>query len=262
MSRWVGGGVTALGRVARRLRLGPTNGQLSAAHRPRSAAAAGRPVLRLEPPPVAEGVEPLSAKGAYAPLLEKCHRYTRAREVRASGLYPYFRPISDSEDTVVVDRGAAADHARLEQLSRPDAPSEGARSGRGRPAAVRLRVHGQPVPERHARPPLSARGCPGRRSSARRRASSSPPATWRTSASSPGSSSRRDVVYLDKLDHASIVDGAQLSAGEVVRFNHGDLADLERKMAAHDETRPRARDGRRRVLDGGRTSPICRRCWA
>ncbi len=40
---------------------------------------------------------------------------------------------------------------------------------------------------------------------------------------------RGDVVFLDKLDHASIVDGAKLSYGETVRFNHGDLAALERK---------------------------------
>src|SRR4029077_15277641 len=41
---------------------------------------------------------------------------------------------------------------------------------------------------------------------------------------------RGDVVFLDKLDHASIVDGAKMSYGETVRFNHGDLGNLERKM--------------------------------
>ena len=41
---------------------------------------------------------------------------------------------------------------------------------------------------------------------------------------------RGDVVYLDKLDHASIVDGAKLSYGETERFNHGDLANLERRI--------------------------------
>ena len=38
------------------------------------------------------------------------------------------------------------------------------------------------------------------------------------------------MVYLDKLDHASIVDGAKMSYGETERFNHGDLANLERRM--------------------------------
>src|SRR5439155_920370 len=41
---------------------------------------------------------------------------------------------------------------------------------------------------------------------------------------------RGDVVFLDKLDHASIVDGAKMSYGDTVRFNHADLVNLERKM--------------------------------
>src|SRR5207253_6068190 len=45
-----------------------------------------------------------------------------------------------------------------------------------------------------------------------------------------GAVGRGDVVFLDKLDHASIVDGAKMSYGETVRFNHGDLAALERKL--------------------------------
>ena len=38
-------------------------------------------------------------------LFDKCRSFTRAREVQASGLYPYFKPISHSEDTVVVIEG-------------------------------------------------------------------------------------------------------------------------------------------------------------
>lgn len=45
---------------------------------------------------------------------------------------------------------------------------------------------------------------------------------------------RGETVFLDKLDHASIVDGAKLSFGEVVRFNHGDLAHLEKKLASEN----------------------------
>jgi len=41
---------------------------------------------------------------------------------------------------------------------------------------------------------------------------------------------RGDFVFLDKLDHASIVDGAKMSYGQTVRFNHGDLGNLERKL--------------------------------
>jgi 8-amino-7-oxononanoate synthase len=41
---------------------------------------------------------------------------------------------------------------------------------------------------------------------------------------------RNDVVFLDKLDHASIVDGARLSLGEVVRYKHNDMSSLEHAL--------------------------------
>ncbi|MDQ3224129.1 MAG: aminotransferase class I/II-fold pyridoxal phosphate-dependent enzyme, partial [Gemmatimonadota bacterium] len=56
---------------------------------------------------------------------------------------------------------------------------------------------------------------------------------------------RGDVVYLDKLDHASIVDGAKLSYGETERFNHGDLAGLERRLERNGPNR-----GAMIVVDG------------
>jgi 8-amino-7-oxononanoate synthase len=39
-----------------------------------------------------------------------------------------------------------------------------------------------------------------------------------------------DTVYLDKQDHACIIDGARLSFGDVRKFRHNDPADLRRQM--------------------------------
>jgi 8-amino-7-oxononanoate synthase len=44
--------------------------------------------------------------------------------------------------------------------------------------------------------------------------------------------SRNDVVILDRDDHASIVDGARLGWGKVKRFQHNNVEDLERVLAA------------------------------
>lgn len=41
---------------------------------------------------------------------------------------------------------------------------------------------------------------------------------------------RHDVVFSDKLNHASIVDGCKLAGAEFVRFRHNDMADLERGL--------------------------------
>jgi len=40
-----------------------------------------------------------------------------------------------------------------------------------------------------------------------------------------------DYAIVDKLDHASILDGVRLSDGEMVRFKHNDLADLDRVLS-------------------------------
>jgi 8-amino-7-oxononanoate synthase len=56
---------------------------------------------------------------------------------------------------------------------------------------------------------------------------------------------RGDIVLLDKLDHASIVDGAKLAYGETERFAHGNLAELERRLQ-----RASATAGKMIIVDG------------
>ncbi len=41
---------------------------------------------------------------------------------------------------------------------------------------------------------------------------------------------RSDYILCDKENHASIYDGCKLSYGKMLRYNHSDMADLERKM--------------------------------
>jgi 8-amino-7-oxononanoate synthase len=43
---------------------------------------------------------------------------------------------------------------------------------------------------------------------------------------------RNDVVILDKFDHASIIDGCRLSFGQVKKFKHNDMQDLERVLSS------------------------------
>jgi 8-amino-7-oxononanoate synthase len=59
--------------------------------------------------------------------------------------------------------------------------------------------------------------------------------------------SRNDKVYLDKLDHASIVDGSRLARGDVARFNHGDYDGLRRQL---EGDKAKGVEGRMVVVDG------------
>ncbi|HEX5386295.1 MAG TPA: pyridoxal phosphate-dependent aminotransferase family protein [Gemmatimonadales bacterium] len=162
-------------------------------------------------------------------LFEKCRNFTKAREVQAAGLYPYFKPISESEDTVVVIEGqkrimlgsnnylGLTHHPQVLEaaqraLSRYGSGCTGSRFLNGT-----LDLHEQL--EGALAEFVGKEAC----------------LVFSTGYQAnlgliSGLVGRGDVVYLDKLDHASIVDGAKLSYGETERFNHGDLAALDRRL--------------------------------
>lgn len=54
-----------------------------------------------------------------------------------------------------------------------------------------------------------------------------------------------DVAIVDKLDHASILDGVKLSEAEMVRFKHNDMEDLERVLSKIEDSK-----GKLIIVDG------------
>ncbi|MBK8020127.1 MAG: glycine C-acetyltransferase [Chloroflexi bacterium] len=54
-----------------------------------------------------------------------------------------------------------------------------------------------------------------------------------------------DVIFSDRLNHASIIDGCRLSRATIVAFEHADMADLRRKIAETTEY------GRRLIISDG-----------
>ena len=41
---------------------------------------------------------------------------------------------------------------------------------------------------------------------------------------------KEDVIFSDRLNHASIIDGVRLSGARIVVYEHCDVADLERQI--------------------------------
>jgi 8-amino-7-oxononanoate synthase len=177
-------------------------------------------------------------------LFEKCRQYTRVEEARASGIYPYFRSISDSADTVVTIEGrekvmlgsnnylGLTHHPRVREAAEEALRRFGSGCTGSRFLNGTLDLHGQLEAELGAF--LGKEDC----------------LVFSTGYCAnlgmiAGLVGRNDTVYLDKLDHASIVDGAQLSFGETVRFRHADVDDLRRKMS-----NGHAGDGKLIVVDG------------
>jgi 8-amino-7-oxononanoate synthase len=177
-------------------------------------------------------------------IFEKAHSFTRAREVQAMGLYPFFIPFEDSEGTVVRYEGREiimlgannylgltmhpkVREAAIEAIRRYGTSCTGSRFQNGN-----LSIHSE-LEERLA-------AFVGKESALS--FSTGYQTNLGTIAALAG---RGDVVIIDKEDHASIVDGCQMASGEMKRFRHNDMKDLERVLGKIDDDK-----GKLIIVDG------------
>lgn len=168
-----------------------------------------------------------------AALLDKCRQFTKVQEIRAAGLYPYFKPISESEDTVVTIEGqqrimlgsnnylGLTHHPKVLEAAQRALHRYGAGCTGSRFLNGTLDLHLQLEHELAAF--IGKEAC----------------MVFSTGYGAnlglvSGLVGRGETVFLDKLDHACIVDGARLSYGETQRFNHGDYKGLARLLEKHD----------------------------
>lgn len=162
-------------------------------------------------------------------LFDKCRVYTAAREVQAAGLYPYFKAISESEDTLVVIEGkkrimlgsnnylGLTHHPKVLEAASKALYRYGSGCTGSRFLNGSLDLHEKL--EAALAEFLGKEAC----------------IVFSTGYGAnlgliAGLVGRGETVYLDKLDHACIVDGARLSFGETKRFNHADLEQLATLM--------------------------------
>jgi 8-amino-7-oxononanoate synthase len=162
-------------------------------------------------------------------VLQKCADYSFANEVRSASLYPYFRRISSPQDPVVTIDGEKVimlgSNNYLGLTSHPEVKEASAK-------AV-LRYGTGCAGSRFLNGTLDIHVELDERLAAFVKAESA--LTFSTGYQvNVGVLScllgRHDMAILDKLDHASILDGVRLGFGKALKYRHNDMADLEAKL--------------------------------
>lgn len=159
-------------------------------------------------------------------IFEKCYNYTIARIAQAAGLYPYFIPIQNSEGTEAIIKGkrvlmlgsnnylGLTTDPRVRQAA-IDATNEFGTSCTGsRLANGTLELHLE----------LERRLAKFTGKEAALVFSTGYQVNLGVISCIVG---RGDSVVTDKEDHASIIDGAMLSLGDLRRFRHNDMEHLD-----------------------------------
>lgn len=162
-------------------------------------------------------------------LFDKCHEFTRVREYQAAGYYPYFVPIEASYDTEVMVRGerkvmvgsnnylGLTHHPKVLEaaeaaLRRYGSGCTGSRFLNG---TLDLHVELEQKLARFLGTEAALVFSTG----------------FQTNLGVLGALiGRGEHLFMDKLNHASLVDGARLSYGSTHRYPHKDFGALERQM--------------------------------
>jgi 8-amino-7-oxononanoate synthase len=176
-------------------------------------------------------------------LFEKCVAWTDADDLKATGFYPYFLPLEDTEGTEVVIKGhrllmlgsnnylGLTTHPKVRQAAIDAVREYGTSCTGSRFLNGTLALHHE----------LERRLADFVGKEAALVFSTGMQVNLGVISSLIG---RGEVVIVDKDDHASIVDGARLAYGTMLRFRHNDMEDLERVLAKAGDA------GKMVVVDG------------
>ena len=165
-------------------------------------------------------------------LFDKCFRFTAAREAMSRGIYPYFQPIEESYDTEVVVRGerkimvGSNNYLGLTHHPYVLERAQQALHRYGTGCTGSRFLNG--TIDLHEELEVRLADLMGQESALV--FSTGYQTNLGIVASLAG---RNSVVVQDRLNHASLVDAAQLSGGQMVRYAHGDMAMLRRTLERH-----------------------------
>ncbi len=162
-------------------------------------------------------------------LLDKCYQFKDADEVRALGYYPYFRVINSEQDTEVLVNGkkmlmlgsnsylGLTNHPKVKEAAIEAIKKYGTGCAGSRFLNGTLDIHIE-LEEKLAK-------------LVGKEASLVFATGYQANLGAISALvSKGEFVITDKLDHASIIDGCMLSFGKMLRFNHNDMASLEKTL--------------------------------
>ena len=163
-------------------------------------------------------------------IFTKCKNYSTVRDAQALGLYPYFIPLTESEGTVAEYKGkklimcgsnnylGLTTHPEVQEAAREAISRFGSSCTGSRFLNGTLELH-----ER-----LEFELADWVQKEKALIFSTGMQVNLGTISTLVG---RKEYIILDREDHASIVDGARLSYGELIRYKHNDMDDLESKLS-------------------------------
>ncbi len=166
-------------------------------------------------------------------IFEKCAKFTRAKELIFAGLYPYFRVVESAQDPEVVIGGrrmimvgsnnylGLTNHPKVKEAALSAIKKYGTGCAGSRFLNGTLSIHVE-LEEKLAR---------FIRKEAALVFSTGFQVNLGVISAVVG---KDDIAVIDKMDHASIIDGCRLSYGEVKKFRHNDMADLERILLQYN----------------------------
>lgn len=169
-------------------------------------------------------------------LFEKCYRFTRAKEAMAAGIYPYFRAIESGADTQVVIDGrqvimiGSNNYLGLTQDPRVKKAAQEAIERFGSGCTGSRFLNGTLTLHEELEERLAA--------FMKREAALVFSTGFQTNLGTIATIvGKDDLIFADRDNHASIVDGCRLAFGKTVKYRHNDMSDLERvlKMYADDD---------------------------
>ena len=167
-------------------------------------------------------------------IFEKCSKFQKAKYLIAHDMYPYFRTIESAQDPEIIMNGkkmimvgsnnylGLTSHPKVKEAAIEAIKKYGTGCAGSRFLNGTLDIHVQ-LEEKLAR---------FMRKEAALIFSTGFQVNLGVISTMVG---KDDVAVIDKMDHASIIDGCRLAFGDIRKYRHNDMADLERVLTEYED---------------------------